>query len=124
MSKHKKLWNELPIEERKRLMPYQIESQILHIRQCREVAVNNHKRHLRELDGWIKNLEHELSRRDIKDNPPINDPSLPVIVAVVEEMVAAMKQYQMDVEDDPTRDHREMMSRAEEILKKTSHSEK
>lgn len=62
--KYKKLWNDLAIEERKRLMPYQIESQILHLRQGREVAVQNHKRHLRELDDWIKNLEQELLRYD------------------------------------------------------------
>jgi len=62
MSKHDKLWNDLPIEERERLMPHQVESQILHVRQCREVAVRNHKRHLRELDDWIKNLERELSK--------------------------------------------------------------
>lgn len=62
--KYKKLWNDLAIEERKRLMPYQIESQILHLRQGREVAVRNHKRHLRELDDWIKNLEQELLRYD------------------------------------------------------------
>lgn len=66
MSEHSKLWNDLPPEERKRLMPCQIEAQILYIRQCRKVAVQNHKRHLRELDGWIKNLEHELSKYNDK----------------------------------------------------------
>jgi len=68
MSKHDKLWNDLSDAERKRLMPYQIESQILHMRQCREVAVRNHKRQLRELDEWIKNLERELSKYNAHDD--------------------------------------------------------
>ena len=61
MSTHSKLWNDLPPEQRQRLMPYHIESQILHIRQCKAVAIRNHKRHMRELDDWIKNLERGLS---------------------------------------------------------------
>ena len=61
MNKHDKLWNDLAPEERKRLMPHQIESQILHMQQCKEVAQNNHQRHMRELNDWIKNLERDLS---------------------------------------------------------------
>ena len=66
MSKHDKLWNDLPLEERERLMPYQVESQILHIRKCKEVAIRNHKRLMRELDDWIKNLERELPKDNVK----------------------------------------------------------
>lgn len=63
-SEHSHLWNNLPFEERKRLMPYQIQSQMLHVVQCREKAVRAHKRHMKELDDLLTNLERELKRRD------------------------------------------------------------
>ena len=56
------LWNDLPFEERKRLMPHMIESQRLHILQCKKKAIDAHKRHMRELDDWIENLNAELER--------------------------------------------------------------
>ena len=54
------LWNDLPIDERKRLMPVMIESQKLHIWQCKQKAISAHKKHIKELDSWIKNLDDEL----------------------------------------------------------------
>jgi hypothetical protein len=60
MSKYSHLWNDLPIEVRKRLMPCLIESQILHLRQARELIVHHHAEELRELDSWIKNCERSL----------------------------------------------------------------
>ena len=58
---HTHLWNDLPKDERERLMPYEIECQKRHMLQCKEVAIRNHKRHIKELDEWIKNLDRELS---------------------------------------------------------------
>ena len=56
------LWNNLPIEERERLMPHIIESQKTHILQCKQKAVEAHKKHMKELDDWIKNLNDELNK--------------------------------------------------------------
>lgn len=56
------LWNDLPTEERKRLMPHMIESQRLHIWQCKQKAITAHKLHMKELDDWLKNLDDELKR--------------------------------------------------------------
>ena len=50
------LWNDLPFDERKRLAPYQIARQIRHVKQCKRIAVSAHKRHMHELDSWIKDL--------------------------------------------------------------------
>lgn len=60
IDQHTHLWNNMPIEERKRLMPYMIESQKLHIIQCRKKAVDAHKAHMKTLDEWIKSLDNEL----------------------------------------------------------------
>lgn len=54
------LWNNLPFEERKRLMPHMIESQKLHVLQCKAKAVRAHQRHMKEIDDLIKNLDREL----------------------------------------------------------------
>lgn len=56
------LWNDLSADERKRLMPHMIEAQKLHIWQCKQKAIDAHKRHMRELDDWLKNLDDELKR--------------------------------------------------------------
>lgn len=56
------LWNDLPFEERKRLMPYMLEAQILHVWQCKEKAIKAHKRHLQGLNDLIGNLERELNK--------------------------------------------------------------
>ena len=57
------LWNDLPDEERKRLMPYEIENEIVKIKQTREMVVQGHKATLRRIDGWITNLQTSLHRR-------------------------------------------------------------
>lgn len=54
------LWNNMPFEERKRLMPYMVQSQKLHIWQVKQRAIAAHKRHMKELDEWIENLDREL----------------------------------------------------------------
>ena len=56
------LWNDLPIDERKRLMPHMVESQKLHIWQCKQKAIAAHKKYMKELDDWLKNLDDELKR--------------------------------------------------------------
>lgn len=56
------LWNDLPIDERKRLMPHMVEAQKLYIWQCKQKAVAAHKKHMKELDDWLKNLDDELKR--------------------------------------------------------------
>lgn len=62
---HTHLWNDLPYEERKRLMPHMIESQRRHIIQCRNKAVEAHKKHLKSLDEWVKSLDDELSKYNV-----------------------------------------------------------
>jgi hypothetical protein len=55
------LWNDLPIEERKHLVPHMVESQKLHILQCKEKAIKAHKKHMAELNEWMDNLDKELN---------------------------------------------------------------
>jgi hypothetical protein len=62
------LWNDLPYEERNRLMPYMMESQILHIWQVKQAAIRAHKQYMKELDDWIKNIENDLNARREKNN--------------------------------------------------------
>ena len=57
---HRDLWNNLPIEERKRLMPHMIEMHILHLEQCKVKAVRHHTNHMRELNNLIKDLKKDL----------------------------------------------------------------
>lgn len=59
---HSHLWNDLPIEERNRLMPFELEVQLRHIASCRVKAVYAHKRHLKELDDWSGNILSELRK--------------------------------------------------------------
>ena len=59
---HSHLWNDLSKEERKRLMPFELEVQLRHISSCRAKAVTAHKRHLKELDDWSKNRNRELTK--------------------------------------------------------------
>lgn len=56
------LWNDLPAEERHRLMPNAMETQILHIWQCKQKAIAAHKRHMKELDDWMASIKQELDR--------------------------------------------------------------
>ena len=61
MANHSHLWNDLPFEERNRLYPHMLESQILHLEQSRELLVRHHKQTLAELDKWIGNLRAQTS---------------------------------------------------------------
>lgn len=60
MSDYSHLWNDLPKEERHRLMPHMIESQILHIEQTKLKAIRHHKRFLDDCNDQIKNLNRSL----------------------------------------------------------------
>jgi len=57
---HSHLWNDLPFDERKRLMPYQIECHIRHLEQARRMAVEAHQRLLADMDGVIANCKKAL----------------------------------------------------------------
>jgi hypothetical protein len=59
---HDHLWNDLPLEERKRLMPHAMESQLLHIWQCKQKAIAAHKKHMKELDDWMANIKRDLDK--------------------------------------------------------------
>ena len=61
MRDHRHLWNDLPIEERMRLMPYQIEAQILHVEQSKAIAIRAHNKHMRVLNDWISNMRGDLA---------------------------------------------------------------
>lgn len=66
VNKHTHLWNDMPIEERKRLMPHMIESQRHHILLCKIKAIDAHKKHMKSLDEWIKSLNDELAHYEPK----------------------------------------------------------
>lgn len=70
LDKHTHLWNDLPQAERKRLLPYLIESQIGHILQCKNKAIDAHRVHLKALDEQIKNMRHSLSvlEKELQEN--------------------------------------------------------
>lgn len=61
-SDHTHLWNDMPFEERDRLMPHAMESQLKHIWQCKQKAIQAHKRHMKELDDWMANIKRELDK--------------------------------------------------------------
>ena len=63
--KHSNLWNDLPDAERKRLMPHMLESQILHIEQCKLKANSAHKSHVRDLDKQISNITAALRKAEL-----------------------------------------------------------
>lgn len=56
------LWNDMPVEERKRLMPHSIQTHIQHLRQAKALAVRAHRRHMQEINDWIANLEESLRK--------------------------------------------------------------
>ena len=60
------LWNDLPFEERQRLIPHMIESQKLHIWQCKQKAIDAHEAQMKVLDDWMNNLDREL-KKYVKD---------------------------------------------------------
>lgn len=55
------LWNDLPKEQRVKLMPHMIESQIMHIEQTKLKAIRHHKTFLDDCNSQIKNLKKSLS---------------------------------------------------------------
>ena len=59
---HTHLWNDLPFDERKRLMPHMIETHILHLQQVRSMIVAAHKAELARLDAWIANCRDSLKK--------------------------------------------------------------
>ena len=59
---HANLWNDMSKEERERLMPHVMESQLLHIWQCKQKAISAHKRHMAELDEWMGSIRQELDK--------------------------------------------------------------
>lgn len=59
---HSDLWNGLTNNERCRLMPYQIQTHILHLEQAKALAVRAHRRHIQEIDDWIANCRESLRK--------------------------------------------------------------
>ena len=56
------LWNDLPIDERKRLMPYMVERQLRHLEQGKRIAISNHKKYLSEIGKLQKSLQRDLDK--------------------------------------------------------------
>jgi len=54
------LWNDLPKEERSRLMPNMIESHLLHTEQCKLKIISSHKKLMKELNDLQSNLRESL----------------------------------------------------------------
>jgi hypothetical protein len=63
-NRHSHLWNDLPDSERKRLHPFLIESQILHLWQAKQAAIAAHRRHMMRINSVIKNLKSELEKSE------------------------------------------------------------
>ena len=53
-------FNGMPFEYREIACDVMIHDHILHLKQSRSTTVNNHKRHLKEIDDHIKNLERSI----------------------------------------------------------------
>lgn len=56
-NEHTHLWNDLPDEERSRLLPYLLQSEINIMKQIRAKAVKHHEAQLAEIDARIKAYE-------------------------------------------------------------------
>ena len=67
------LWNELPQAERERLMPHMLESQIVHIEQCKLKAISAHKKLMKELNEQQKYLEKNVERFALINNGDSNN---------------------------------------------------
>lgn len=65
---HDHLWNDLPQDERHRLMPHMIEAQILHLWQTRNMIERGHDRTMKELNDQIKNLLNALPEQTSPNN--------------------------------------------------------
>jgi hypothetical protein len=59
---HTHLWNDLSWEERHQLMPYMLESQILHIQQTMQKAIEAHNKFLQSCNDQINNINNSLER--------------------------------------------------------------
>lgn len=66
MIEHSHLWNDLPIEERRRLMPCMIERQILHYEQCKNKAIRSHRKLMADYNSHINNCRDYL-KKEIKE---------------------------------------------------------
>jgi len=55
-NEHSNLRNSLPETERKRLMPFKKEQQVLYIWQCKQKAIEAHNKHMKVLDRWMNNI--------------------------------------------------------------------
>ena len=67
------LWNELPQAERERLMPHMLESQILHIEQCKLKAISTHKKLMKELNEQQLYLKKGVERFALINNGDSNN---------------------------------------------------
>lgn len=61
-------YNELPIEVRNITHRVLIQSQLRDLKIERDRAVRSHKRHLKEIDDHISNVERELLTTTLTDN--------------------------------------------------------
>jgi len=56
------IFNDLSFAERDRLSPYLIENQKFHVWQCKQKAIEAHKKHMKKLDDWMNSLDGELNK--------------------------------------------------------------
>lgn len=56
------LWNDLPYDERERLMPYMIEQHLFHLWQCRAKAARHHEAHIKSIDDHMDSLKQGLAK--------------------------------------------------------------
>jgi len=61
------LWNDLPFEERTRLMPFLVEAQLRYIEQGKGIAIRAHKKYLSDVNILQKSLKQELKKYKGKD---------------------------------------------------------
>lgn len=56
------LWNDLPIAERERLMPYMLQIHMRHIRSCKQKAILAHQAYLADMDKQLKIIDEALTK--------------------------------------------------------------
>ena len=62
MADYSHLWNDMSFAERQRLMPFELECQIRHVKGVRRMVVKAHKQLLTDIDYLVGNLEQNLER--------------------------------------------------------------
>ena len=62
MSGFDEIFNELPLQEREKLMPFLISEQIIHYEQCKMKAIKSHKALISDYNSHINNLKTELKK--------------------------------------------------------------